>query len=155
MVVRTVPDGRLLARMRLPNDGALTSAALSPDASLLVTGSDDGTAQVWRVATGEPALPPLVGHLSGIGKVGFSEDGRTILSYSDDGTARMWNVATGQEMVSGLPLNDLLKDHVWSGLLIGDGNGLVEAVDADRIRIVRLPTLREIDAVEQNQDKPR
>jgi hypothetical protein len=44
---------------------------------------------------------------------------------------------------------------VWAGLALGDGNGLVEAVDADRIRIVRLPTLSEIDAREQNWDKVR
>jgi len=124
----------------------LNAMAFSPDGNLLAAGCEDGTALVWETATGRPALPPLVGHLSGIGKVQFSLDSRVLVTCSDDGTARMWNVATGQEMVSDLPMNELLRIHIWLRPLLGDGNGIVEAVAPNRLRILRLPTLAEIDA---------
>jgi WD40 repeat protein len=123
----------------------LNAMTISPDGRFLAAGCGDGTALIWEIATGSQS-PPLVGHLSGVTKVQFSPDSRTLLTCSQDGTARMWNTITGQEMVSEVPMNTLLMNHVWLHPLFGDADGIIEAAGQDRVRIRRLATLEEIDA---------
>src|SRR5262249_36593822 len=60
-----------------------------PDGKTLLTGSLDGTAQLWDTATLQPIGPPLeVIRLAS--SVAFSPDGTTLLIGSVDGTARLW-----------------------------------------------------------------
>jgi WD40 repeat protein len=66
-----------------------------------LTGSDDKTARLWDVATGQPKGPPLR-HDGTVWAVAFSPDGRTALTGSWDKTARLWDVATREPI--GLPL---------------------------------------------------
>ncbi|MHC1765083.1 MAG: protein kinase [Verrucomicrobiia bacterium] len=128
------------------------SAAFSPDGKLLATGPDRNLVEVWEIATGQRLYPPLTGHLVGVLKLEFSDDGRTLFSFGGDRSFRMWHVATGREMVSPLPLNEHLLSLTMP-TMTPDGNWLLEAVDEDRLRWVRLPTLAEIDAVEHPQTK--
>lgn len=51
VVMRDAASGRRLARFR-GHASSVTSAALSPDGRLLLSGSNDGTARIWSVATG-------------------------------------------------------------------------------------------------------
>ena len=66
-----------------------------PDGRAVLTGSRDGTAQVWDAATGRPIGPPLK-HGDQIHSVAFSPDGRLILTGGSDGKVRLWDAATGQ-----------------------------------------------------------
>ena len=85
--------------------------AFSPDGKTVLTGSFDGMARLWDVATGLPIGQPLVhqggadvmdygpdgtwAHTKGVRAVAFSPDGKTVLTGSSDKTARLWDVATG------------------------------------------------------------
>lgn len=130
------------------------AAAFSPDGRLLVTGNNDHTVDVWDIATGQRVYPSMVGHLVGVGKIQFSPDGRTLFTFGTDRTFRMWHVATGREMVSPLPLSSHLLSAPMVSTMTPDGNWLLEAVDEDRLRWTRLPTLAEIDAAERAQAQP-
>ena len=61
---------------------------LSPDGTRIATGSDDGTARVWDVGTGESLL--LAGHTIAVQQVAFNPDGDRLLTAGADGTARLW-----------------------------------------------------------------
>jgi predicted NACHT family NTPase len=54
---------------------AVSSVALSPDGSKIVSGSSDKTIRVWDASTGIEMLPPLQGHDDQIYSVAFSPDG--------------------------------------------------------------------------------
>jgi WD domain, G-beta repeat len=65
------------------------SATFSPGGSRVITGNDDGTAQVWDAQTGALVLELKV-HTGAVRSVTFSPDGTRLLTGSEDGTARVW-----------------------------------------------------------------
>ncbi|MEO8496817.1 MAG: hypothetical protein ABI614_17240, partial [Planctomycetota bacterium] len=78
----------------LRHDDSVMSAAFSPDSQQVLTGSHDGTARLWEVATGRPLGEPLR-HKSTVHAVAFSPDGQTLLTAADH-TAQCWDATTGQ-----------------------------------------------------------
>jgi WD40 repeat protein len=83
--------GRLVRE--LPAEG-VTTAAFSPDDSLLVTGLADGTALLWRTAGG-PSLHVLGGNAGAITDAVFSPGGRLLATTSANGVTRIWFVGSG------------------------------------------------------------
>jgi WD40 repeat protein len=79
--------------------GAVTSVAFSPDGRFAVSGSNDGTARVWEVATGEE-VRCLSAHRKKVNAVAFSPDGRRVLSAGDDKALRLWDAQTGDQLRS-------------------------------------------------------
>jgi len=73
--------------------------AFSPDGQYAATASNDNTARLWDVQTGQE-IRQFIGHTENIWSVVFSADGKTIATASNDGTARLWDVQTGQELRS-------------------------------------------------------
>lgn len=143
---------RVKRRLTVPlaADGRLEALAFSPDNTLLAVATGD-RAQVWSIGTGRPATQPLSGHLSGVYKIGFSADSRTVMTYSQDRTVRLWNVATGREVMSGLPIDQVLSWHPRIGIFSKDETAAIEPEGEDRWRVVRLPTLAEVDRQELAQ----
>ena len=79
----------------LKHGNYVEQVAFSPDSALVATGSDDGTARIWRLPRGEPASPPLALR-SKCTALSFSPDGRTVATGGQDGGARVWDVQTGE-----------------------------------------------------------
>lgn len=75
--------------------GDVWSVDFSPDGKYLATGSNDRTARLWDIATGEE-IADFSGHTDAVNGAIFSPDGKTLLTGSGDKTARLWDVATGE-----------------------------------------------------------
>ncbi len=88
-----------LIRTFAGHQDGIRSVAFSPDGTKILTGSLDGTAQLWEMGSGKP-LRVFKGHQDGIRSVAFSSDGTKILSGSDDKTARLWEVESGETLMT-------------------------------------------------------
>ena len=80
----------------LHQSSGVGSVVFSPDGKYILSGSGDGTLQLWDAETGELVRPPLEGHQSWVQSVAFSPDGKRIVSGSDDKTIRVWDAMTGE-----------------------------------------------------------
>ena len=79
---------------------AVPSVAFSPiDATLLASGSRDGTVKLWDVAT-RRNIATLEGHTWLILSVAFSSDGTVLASGSADSTVKLWDVATRRNIAT-------------------------------------------------------
>jgi eukaryotic-like serine/threonine-protein kinase len=67
------------------------AVAWSPDGTLIASGSDDHTVQVWDASTGARLLL-YQGHTASVAAVAWSPDGKLIASGSADSTVQVWNV---------------------------------------------------------------
>lgn len=76
------------------SDG-VTAARFSPDATRLVTSSEDLSSVVWDTATWTPLHIPELTHDAQVDHAAFSDDGRWIATCGRDSTARVWDAATG------------------------------------------------------------
>jgi eukaryotic-like serine/threonine-protein kinase len=100
--------------------GNVGSIAFSPDGKILVSGSNDGTAKVWDLATGRVCRTlPINSHVT---SVAFSPDGKTLASGSwDKPFLRLWDVSTGQL----LRTFEGQQGYVWSVAFSPGGKTLV------------------------------
>ncbi len=73
------------------------SVVYSPNGKTVITGSNDNTARLWDVATGQQ-LHLLQGHTDLVSSVAYSPNGKTVITGSRDSTARLWDVETGKEL---------------------------------------------------------
>ena len=71
--------------------------SLVPMVVLFATASDDGTARIWEVATGQEIVV-LRGHSAEVTDVEFSPEGDHILTASWDGSIRTWEVISGSPL---------------------------------------------------------
>ena len=130
--------GNLLTILQAHDDGAASTgfyvsrAEFSPDGTKVVAGSDDKTAHVWDVNTGNQILV-LRGHAESVGSAHFSQDGKRIVTASQDYTARLWDAATGKEL-------DTLRHDSWvdSAQFLPDGKTIVTIVVISSTRRVSM-----------------
>lgn len=104
----------------LAHAGSIVAVAVTPDGTRVVTGSVDGTARLWDVATGAALGAPMA-HDGPVRAVTFSPDGRHVATTSSDRTARVWDAATGAPVAAPLV-------HTWrvhSAVFSPDGRRLV------------------------------
>jgi len=86
----------VIHRILQGHSGPIGSKVLfSPDGSMLASGSDDGTAQIWNVATGQ-VKHTLGSHLGCVYIISFSPHCSKLVSASNDCAVRLWSVSTGQ-----------------------------------------------------------
>jgi WD40 repeat protein/serine/threonine protein kinase len=122
---RTADGGPLQgATLPHPRESPAAAVAFNPDGTLLVVGHEDGTAQLWDLATFKPVGPPVtqVGRLFG---VAFAGDGGAFFTTADDGTTRFWPVPTP------LAEPDLEQLTLW--LEVGTGLGMDEGQSVVRL----------------------
>ncbi len=79
------------------HEGAVYSAAFSPDGTLLVTAGEDRTIRLWSTVS-RTLRSTLRGHLGEVNSAVILSDGRMIASASDDETVRIWDVQSGQNI---------------------------------------------------------
>lgn len=73
----------------------VNSAQFNPNGDKIVTASDDNTARIWNVNTGE-CVKILKGHYGGVRSAQFNSDGTRIITASLDRTIRIWDSKTGE-----------------------------------------------------------
>jgi WD40 repeat protein len=92
-------------RSSLPgHEQIITSLALSPDGTLLASGSWDHTIKLWQLETGK-LLHTLKGHTDAITAVAISPDGQTLISGSRDRTIRLWDLNASGRLSATLTAN--------------------------------------------------
>ena len=79
------------------HEGAVQAVAYSPCGRWVASGSQDNTARICSVVTGEVKCT-LTGHSSIVHSVAYSPDGKHIVSGSDDRTVKVWDSQTGKEV---------------------------------------------------------
>jgi len=91
-----VSDGTLLGALK-GQHGAVTSVCCLPLRARLVSGSVDGTVQVWQWPNQQPQLR-LTGHAGAVNSVAFVTtrlDWFLLASASNDGSVRLWHALSG------------------------------------------------------------
>jgi WD40 repeat protein len=84
--------------------GAITALSWSPDATMVASGSADGTVQVWRASDGA-LLYKLSGYTDAVTSISWASDRVNVIASAgnDNGTVQVW---------------DALRDHrdrIWQG----------------------------------------
>jgi WD40 repeat protein len=80
--------------------------------SLVASGGDDGTVQIWDAMTGHK-ISTYRGHSGGVSAVAWSPDGKWIASASNDSTVQVW-AADSMRKVSYTRHSDKVTALAWS-----------------------------------------
>ena len=99
--VFAMPERKLVATL-MGHPAEVTTVALSPDGSRVVTGAADDTAAVWETQSGR-MLTLCKGHTGKLTSVLFRADGQQVATLADDGTAKLWPVDLGPAVASRTP----------------------------------------------------
>ncbi len=92
-----VYDLSSLTKREIASHGShVTTLALDPTGTILVTGDHEGVVRVGALDGGEPHL--LFGHTGTVWGVAVSPDGRWIASGGDDGAIRLWPMPKGKPL---------------------------------------------------------
>ncbi|KAF5372434.1 hypothetical protein D9757_009930 [Collybiopsis confluens] len=116
--------------LQIEGAAPITTVALSPDGSKIVSGSYDETVRIWDAVAGQQ-LAQLGGHTGGVTSVAFSPDGSKIVSGSYDETVRIWDAVAGQQLAQ-------LGGHtggVTSVAFSPDGSKIVSGSYDETVRI--------------------
>jgi hypothetical protein len=92
---RILSDQDTLAGIGVMEAATITIIVDVHHAFVLLTSSDDHTAKVWSVETGEELLT-LVGHGDSVTCVAMSSDGGLLVTAAANGVAKAWNGGTGE-----------------------------------------------------------
>ena len=123
------------------HDGAANAVAvgtLADGTPVVVSGGDDGTVRIWRLADGTPVGEPLYGHSSWVSAmaVGALADGTAaVASGSEDGTVQVWRLDGGTRVGERLRGHDGPVNAVATG---GLADGIPVVVSASKDRTVRI-----------------
>jgi WD40 repeat protein/formylglycine-generating enzyme required for sulfatase activity len=110
----SAPQDRLRTELVLNgHTGAIRGVAWSPNGERIVTGSADGTINVWDATTGRETFT-IRGHQDTVTSVAWSPDGDRILSGSDDKTVRVWDAVTGEIILTLRGHADGVRSMAWS-----------------------------------------
>src|SRR5262249_36626574 len=112
----------------------------SPHGTLLATASDDRTAKIWDISTGE-ALRTLSAHTREVYGIAFSPDGKCLATASRDKTVRVWDVYTGKEIS---PPFEGHADEVWGVVFSPDGKRLATASRDKTARVWDIASRKEL-----------
>jgi len=92
----TRPGGAVLAIVK-GHAASIEALAVSPDASVAVTGSADWTLRLWDLRSWR-VIRVFEGHTGAVYGVAFTPDGQRVISASEDRTLRLWDAGGGECM---------------------------------------------------------
>ena len=116
--------------------------SLQPGRQLVAAGDDDGTAQLWDVATKQRIGIPLTVDTRPVESVAFSPAGKTLATGSNDGTARLWDVSVDDDDPSGAVSAGTRPAH--SVAFSPDGKTLTAGDYDGRARLWNVATQRQL-----------
>jgi WD40 repeat protein/serine/threonine protein kinase/tetratricopeptide (TPR) repeat protein len=102
----------------LSHKSAVWGAAFSPDSRTVITGTLDGTAQLWDAASGRKFGPELQVRGQYFGAA-FSPDGKTVLTAAESHKPRLWDGTTGEPL--DVPLRLPAEFHILSVAIPHEG----------------------------------
>jgi len=79
------------------------SVCVTPDGSLIISGSDDKTIKIWNLKTGD-VLNTLESHTGYVLSVCVNPDGSFIISGSGDKTIKIWDIYDTSEDINFISL---------------------------------------------------
>ncbi|CAE6463294.1 unnamed protein product [Rhizoctonia solani] len=112
----------------------------SPDGSVVVSGSSDGTVLIWDVTTGQQVAELLKGD-DAILSVGFSPDGRQVVCGSIVGRIRVLDRHIGDALVGPIEGH---TNSICSVEFSSNGMRLVSGSDDKSVRVWDAPTGKQI-----------
>jgi WD40 repeat protein len=119
--------------------GAIENVAFTPDGTRLVTVSQDKTARVWDVATGNE-LVKFTGHTDVVRGLAVLPDGCRAATAGWAGNIRLWDLGTGQE----LRRFEGHDGEVWSVACDAAGKQLLTAGKDKTVRLWDVETGRQV-----------
>jgi hypothetical protein len=99
----------------MKHDGPVNGAVLTKDEARILSWSDDNTARLWNVATGQQ-IGPAMKHDDFVRGALLTKDETPILSWSTDSTLRLWDVATGQQIAPAMKHDFIVNGALWRDL---------------------------------------
>jgi WD40 repeat protein/tetratricopeptide (TPR) repeat protein len=94
IVMWSFTDSTRSARIFSGHSDDVNGIAFDQKGEYLVSASDDGTAIIWKVDSGEKLL--TLSHPGWVKDAGFSAGDAEIVTVTADGSVRMWEVTTGR-----------------------------------------------------------
>jgi len=88
-------SGRLLQTLK-PSSQPVTAIAISPNAQTLISGSQDGTLQVWQLATGRLIRNLKETPSAAITAITYGATPNQVISASSNFQLQVWNLQTGE-----------------------------------------------------------
>jgi len=132
-------------QVRIIKNPNLTAAALSPDGTLVLAGSDDKTVRLWEVSSGKE-LFLMRGHQAEVWDVAFSPDGTRALSCGGgdaipgDYSIRHWDIKEGRELRRIYGHSDI----VWGVKFSPDGSRALSQSKDKTVRLWDVKTGKEL-----------
>ncbi len=122
------------------HDAGVNDIAFSADGSLLYSASVDGTLRVWDVASGEVERL-ILHHGFGINQLVLNEAAGWLAYGAVDGVTRVVDLATDTQIadftLDRRPVLAIASNPDMTRLAVGDGEGFIMVIDAERWRIAR------------------
>lgn len=95
---RWTRDGEPIGKPWGSDGGVVGSIGVSPDESMVVSGSADGRIRLWNIKEGKMVGNPWKGHNDAVICLNWSPDAVEIATGSYDSTIRRWNPDTGRQI---------------------------------------------------------
>ena len=118
----------------------VNSAKISYNGKWIVTGSDDYTAKLWNVITGQE-IRTFQGHKDVINSINFSSDDKWLVTGSDDSTAKLWDVTTGKEIYTFRGHEDVVNSVYFSSdnkrMITGSDDKTAKLWDVEKGQVIK------------------
>lgn len=108
------------------------AVAFSSDGVTLATASDDGTVQLWDVASSMRIGEPFTGHTGPVYTVAFSSNHELLATGGGDGSVRLWHLPTRRQVS---PPHMAHQGPVRAAAFSPDGRILATVGEDGRVRM--------------------